>query len=174
MKKIILNRVLKQSPNYRKYFAMVSDKDYSRVNKYNWSVAQNCGIYYALGYIDGKMISMHIFIMGRKGIDHKDNNGLNNQRGNLRLANVVENGANRKLNLNSKSGYKGVSWKARESKWSAKIQHNGIPIYLGLFADKHKAAKAYNDMALRLNGKFAKLNNTHAIDKACELYGRGE
>ena len=99
---------------------------------------------------------MHRVILGvSKGIlvDHRDRNGLNNRRSNLRPANHAQNGWNRKLASNNKSGIHGVSFITRYDKWMAAIRVNGRRINLGLFGDKNDAAKAYKDAVLKYRGK---------------------
>lgn len=90
--------------------------------------------------------------------DHKDGNGLNNQRRNLRSATHAQNLYNRGCNKNNHSGYKGVCWDRHVHKWRVYIREKGNLHYLGLFTNKIKAAKHYDKMALRYFGKFAKLN----------------
>ena len=62
------------------------------------------------------------------------------------------------MQSNNKSGYKGVSWFKDTQKWCAKIKFKGEMITIGYFLDKKEAALAYNKMALKYYGKFAKLN----------------
>lgn len=64
-------------------------------------------------------------------IDHIDGNRLNNRHDNLRLATRQENGANRGLSCNNKSGYKGVAWHTRDMCWDAYITVDGERIVLG-------------------------------------------
>ena len=102
---------------------------------------------------------MHNMILGTpKGLhtDHKDGDGLNNQRSNLRLATPSENGANRLVGSNNTSGYKGISQK--DKKWGAQITKNQKIVYLGRFETKIEAAKAYNTAAKKYHGEFARLN----------------
>lgn len=105
---------------------------------------------------------MHIEIMGKRGIDHRDHNGLNNQKSNLRFCTPSENAMNARKNENSSSVYKGVCFFNRDKKWLAQIQVNGKPIRLGCFASEVEAAKAYNNKAIELFCEFANLN---IIDK---------
>ena len=49
------------------------------------------------------------------------------------------------------SGYKGVGWNKQTKQWRAQIRQGGKQKSLGLFADKRKAAKAW-DAAARLHG----------------------
>ena len=51
-----------------------------------------------------------------------------------------------------------MSWHKRSQKWYARIHYQGLEIYLGMFADKEKAARAYNEAAPKYHGEFATLN----------------
>lgn len=146
--------------------AIVDDEDYEKINQRKW--------YYCRGYaLRNKWLAkythviwrMHWEIMGkpRKGfeIDHKDGNKLNNQKSNLRICSHKENGMNRKVQNNNKSGYKGVHIHKLTGKWRAMISINNKSMHLGLFNNKEKAVKAYNDAAKKYYGEFAKLNVIH-------------
>jgi hypothetical protein len=91
-------------------------------------------------------------------VDHIDGDPRNNTRANLRLANAAENARNRRLHKNSKTGYKGVSWSKKRSKYIAFISVNRQSTYLGGFVDILDAARAYNEAALKYHGEFALLN----------------
>ena len=54
-------------------------------------------------------------------VDHINGNITNNSVGNLRWATNTENNRNRKLNRNSTSKVKGVSFNKRNKKWQAMI-----------------------------------------------------
>ena len=56
------------------------------------------------------------------------------------------------------SMYKGVWFDNRRYAWKAAIQHEGKRKHIGRFSSELEAAKAYNEAALRLHGKFARLN----------------
>lgn len=138
-------------------FALVNDSDYERLNQYKWRLS--CG--YAVRTVNGKVMHMQWFIVG-KYYDHWDCNKLNNQRDNLRIATVSQNGANIIPGLHktakSKSIYKGVSWHGASGKWRAVTKIHGKYIHLGLFVNEIDAAKAYNAKALELFGEFARIN----------------
>jgi hypothetical protein len=105
-------------------------------------------------------IYLHRFIMGAgedQIVDHKDNDGLNCQRYNLRVTTVDKNNKNRRSFIGS-SRYKGVSWNKRLSKWIARIANNGKDIYLGAFEDETEAAIAYDRAATERHGEYANLN----------------
>ena len=157
---------MKTVPLTRGLVAMVSDQDYARVSCYKWVAWKSEGrpeFYAVSNYYkpDGTRtrIRMHRIIMGvtnpKISVDHKDHNGLNNQRRNLRVTST-QNSHNYKKPSTNTSGYKGVS--RHTWGWQAGIKLRGKRIYLGLFASKIKAAKAYDRAARRLFGRFALTN----------------
>lgn len=88
-------------------------------------------------------------------VDHKNGDGLDNRRDNLRLATRNQNAFNaQKASPKRSSQYKGVIWSKRDLRWCATI--NGT--YLGNFRSEVDAAKAYNTEAKVRFGEFAKLN----------------
>jgi len=94
--------------------------------------------------------------------DHINRNGLDNRKANLRPATVSQNLCNRpKRKTKTRSIYKGLEWDKLQNKWKARIQFNNRQIYLGSFAAEADAAKAYDNAAHRLHGRFASLNFPH-------------
>lgn len=122
---------------------------------------------YVLRWTPEATLLIHRIIMARvldrellrsEFVDHIDTNPLNNMRENLRLATRVQNGQNREMQRNNTSGYKGVSWDKYNRRWMAQIRANGVSMSLGSFKDPLKAARAYNEAALKYHGEFARLN----------------
>ena len=112
-----------------------------------------------------KTILMHRLLMGSpegRVVDHDDNDGLMNTRGNLRLATVGENAQNQTLSKNNTSGFKGVN-KVANGKFACRIMSNGVPENLGTFVDAIDAAMAYDAAARRLHGEFAKTNESMGL-----------
>lgn len=103
-------------------------------------------------------IMMHQMILGVKGVDHIDHDGLNNQRYNLRPANTAENSYNQRPQLGSSSRFKGVTWHKKCRKWQAVIKVSGRHVYLGLFESEEEAAAAYDIAAYDAYGDRAYLN----------------
>ena len=136
------------------------------VNEYKWRVISKSGNYYITttqAKNDGKRdtIYLHRLIMGSpegKVINHEDHNGLNCRKYNLTICSNAENVRYQNLSKANTSGYKGVHWYKRGSKWQARIKFNNKKIHLGYFENKIDAAKAYNDAAIKYFGKFAVLN----------------
>jgi len=91
-------------------------------------------------------------------IDHKNGNGLDNRRSNLRFANVQQNRMNSKKQNRFSSRYKGVHYYKHARQWKAQIRYNGIQLYLGYYRVETDAAKVYDQKAKKLFGEFARLN----------------
>lgn len=159
MKEIQLS---KQGKNRGKYVALVDDEDFEYLNQFMWHALKHGNTFYALRALkdNGKKASqyMHCAIMGGKGIDHIDHNGLNNQRSNLRLCSQSQNVMNARKAPNRTSVYKGVCFNKAARKWEAQIIINGYRIHLGYFISETDAALAYNEKATELFGEFACLN----------------
>lgn len=151
-------------------FAIVDDEDFEILNQYKWYSDKKRYTFYAarnIPYILGgyRIIYMHNQILGLKGIDHKNGNGLDNQRSNLRSCTNQQNQMNRRSQKGSSSNYKGVSWHKRAKKWMSQICISGKHIYIGIFTSEIQAALAYDSEAIKLCGEFAKLNFPNNIDK---------
>ena len=112
-----------------------------------------------------KTVYMHHQIMGKRPgeqIDHKDGNGLNNQRDNLRRCTQGQNFANRRRLPKSRAGkFRGVYQDgphASRGQWWAQIKVDGRSRRLGTFLSPEDAARAYDAAALEAWGEFASLN----------------
>jgi len=112
-----------------------------------------------------KTTKLHrLIINAPKGMhaDHINGNTLDNRKENLRLCTCAQNQWNRGPNKNNKSGFKGVSTRARfagKSKpWKAAIMVNRKTIQIGFYATPEEAARAYDIKAKELHGEFAYLN----------------
>lgn len=90
--------------------------------------------------------------------DHKNRNGLDCRRDNLRYGTHSQNCANRVWNIpDRKTPYRGC-WEQTGGRWSAKIVVAGRRIFLGTFDTAVEAAEAYDRAALQHFGEFAILN----------------
>lgn len=147
--------------------ALVSVEDYQHLSQFKWHAKFDGTNWYAARnspWVDGKRkpIPMHRVILNAPDgleVDHRDGNGLNNQRDNLRLATHAKNKCNARLQVNSTSGYKGVSWHKKTKKWQSRITSDGKLIYLGIFDTAIDAARAYDAAALRYHGEYARINS---------------
>lgn len=140
-------------------YAFVDDEDYERVKSFgNWQLGTQG---YACFMRHGNHYYIHYVVLPRKegfAIDHIDGDKLNNQKSNLRYCTLSQNQANRVLNKNNTSGYKGVTLH-ETGKWSARVNINKKRRQLGLFETPKDAALAYNKAMKEHFGDFAKLNN---------------
>jgi hypothetical protein len=146
--------------------AIVDDEDFARANRFKWSAKkapQRRGLWYAYRIIGHRNRShpitewLHHFIQGSKHqTDHRDGNGLNNQKNNLRHCNFSQNSANRRLNSNNSTGFKGVTM--RRDKFIAQIGRKGAGKWIGSFDSSEEAARAYDNAAVKRFGEFARLN----------------
>jgi len=146
-------------------YALIDEADYGLVRGYKWCAVHVKGKWYASTNVrsndDGerRQLKMHTLIMSAHGVDHRDGNGLNNTRYNLRVATQAQNCKNRsKKRAASSSPYKGVWWHKRIGKWQAVLTVNYQRQHLGSFDDPIEAAKAYDAAARAANGEFAKVN----------------
>lgn len=144
--------------------AQVSDEDYEWLNQFKWRVRHHKYTSYAYTEMNEKTVQMHRLIMKLTDpkimIDHKDHNGLNNQRSNLRKATRSQNGVNQPLRNGRE--YKGVydnGWGA----WSA-VCIKDQKRYTKTVKCKQYAALLYNEMATDHHGEFAVLNKLSQQD----------
>ncbi len=146
--------------------ATVDDGDFDWLNQWAWRYFRIDNQEYAVRTeeSDGRrrLIFMHRQIMNAQPgeiVDHADGNGLNNIRGNLRIATASQNAANRKvLPAHKSSQYRGVHWDRRKRRWIAEIHACGRVRHLGYFSSEEAAAARYNEAAHAWFGEFAQLN----------------
>jgi hypothetical protein len=149
--------------------ALVSDEDYSYLLGIGSWCFSNVG--YAVHFErddDGcrRTRSMHRLIMARVlghpvptnlVVDHIDRNRLNNTRANLRTATRSQNQANRSLNADSVTRYKGVT--PEGYKFRVRVRFNRHQrLHLGSYDDATFGAHLYDAAALLLHGDFAATN----------------
>ena len=139
-------------------FALVDDEDFWTLAEFHWYCMKNgTNGYYAIRRENTETIYMHRLIMGAASdqeVDHKDGDGLNNRRSNLRLCSHGENMMNRALYGNNKSGATGVWWVPHAQKWRARVILNRKSHYLGYFDSFEAAVAARDKEAARLFGDF--------------------
>lgn len=109
--------------------------------------------------ITHKQIRLHRFVMDAKSgqeIDHRNGNGYDNRRSNLRFATHVQNQQNRRHQINSTSDFKGTTRRADTGKWRARIIVSGHRLALGNFDTAIEAGEAYAEAARKHFGEFAR------------------
>jgi len=147
--------------------AVVDAEDYDWLSQWKWYSKKHQDTFYAQchAWIRGRRVCllMHREILGYlfkdgKWGDHKDRNGLNNLRANLREITHNLNRHNSKLNRDNKSGYRGVHWCRTCKKWVVMATVNGRQKTLGRFSDLLIAAKVYDTAVIARWGIDAVIN----------------
>lgn len=150
----------------------VDDSDYPQLMVWRWNLIINPqGVRYGHRFTTKRGANQHIFIhqvvkameleespidFPYRLIDHRDHDGLNNRRVNLRLASVSQNNCNQRKRKDNSTGYKGVA--IFHDRFRSRITFEGRVYYLGVYFTAKEAALAYDVAAIRLHGEFAVLN----------------
>lgn len=154
-------------PLSRGLFALIDEEDYMRISQYKWCALKRTeNLFYAVrtDYSGGRKerIYMHRFILNPPQDfigEHKNGNGLDNRRENLRIATQLQNRQNQRPRRNKKTSiYKGVYFRKKDRKWVAQIKCPDKAVYLGCFTSEIEAAKAYDRAAHDFFGEFALCN----------------
>ncbi len=182
MKELII-----KSAKHGDQVCLVDDADFELVSKYKWRIEKGRTTFYAIhtngwyAFYKGKTktkgvtFRMHQLILGvqsRKDggrtnpIDHKDHNGLNNQRDNICLTTYQNNSANcRKSRFEKLVPYKGVTLRntsrnrPTRDRFISRIRVNDCLIHLGSFDTPEEAALKYNEAAIKHFGSSAYINH---------------
>ena len=158
---------MKEIPLTQGKVALVDDDDYERVSEHKWHALKRGKMFYA-GRSKSRRdptgrgtILLHHFILGipsQQQIDHRDRDGLNCQKQNIRPCTHAQNNQNRRAQVNNASGYRCVTRCGK--RWQAHIGKGGTAnyTYLGRFDTAEDAARSYDREAARRYGEFACLN----------------
>jgi hypothetical protein len=143
-------------------FAILDAADLPKLAGYTWRLEKGRNTQYAVAR-HGKNLrtSMHRLIMGAASdrlIDHRNGDGLDNRRSNLREATHQQNTFNRAPMRGGKSKFKGLWWDQAKLRWRAAVRLDGKKHVVGSFLSEEEAARAYDAKAVELFGPFARLN----------------
>jgi hypothetical protein len=147
--------------------ARVDDEDAELVLQYPWHKFRSHKTIYAQACTqkpsgEPTAVYMHHMILGpaehNRQVDHRDLDGLNNQRSNLRWATRSQQGGNQGLRSSNTSGFKGVWFNKTNRNWVAEARCEGKKVHIGVFQTPEDAARAYDRKAAELFGEFARLN----------------
>jgi len=155
---------MKLIPLRKGYSACIDDIDHAAVTAIgNWCYADGYAVHY---FVDEesrrKRLWLHRIIMQRVlghpipagyQVDHINANRLDNQRSNLRLATRSENQAAKGIQVNSSSGFKGVTW--RKGKYEVRLRHYHQRLYLGRYEAIEQAHAVYAFAHIALWGEFS-------------------
>lgn len=130
--------------NYGDILGKVNKKDgylYTYINSYLYSIHRLAWLY-VYGYHAPELI------------DHINRDKLDNKINNLRKANKVENSRNSNVNINNKSGYRGVSFRKDSNKFRARIHDGTSYKCLGSYDTANEAGEVYDAAAKLIFGEF--------------------
>lgn len=153
--------------------ALVDDDDYEKLSQFRWCYHNR----YAVRAFPGKrgqLLFMHRVILDLdqkdpRRVDHKNGNGLDNQRNNLRFANSSQNSLNSTTPRSRASGWRGVY--PQNKAWCGAITIQGKEHRTLQYESPRMAAMALNELArsygvgefYRFNRVFASINS-HPAD----------
>jgi len=147
---------------------LVDTADVEMLSTFTWSPLRRPHTTYAktrVKDLDGqwRTVLMHRLLLGEPAsdVDHRNHNGLDNRRANLRLASRGQNLAAAR----PRGRFKGVQRANSRNGWTARGQHNGVAHHLGTFATEEEAARAYDAWASVAHGEFAFLNFPNTQDQ---------
>ncbi len=154
------------------HVVLVDSEDYDFLAVFNWRpLVTDSGLVYAQAWRRRMHFYMHRLVIGAgpgEEVDHKNGNGLDNRKDNLRIATHSQNLGNigkPRLKKPPSSQYKGVTWDKSKNAWAVFVATDGkYPNgrckrkFVGRFASEVEAAQAYDRAALARWGEFARLN----------------
>jgi hypothetical protein len=114
------------------------------------------GTAYAVTGGGNRKILMHRLIVGAPAgvqVDHRDGNGLNNRRSNLRYGTNAQHRANSKLRSDNTSGYRGVTLHG-SGLWLVRCANH----FIGYAKTPEEGGRMYDAVAIEVFGEFARLN----------------
>ena len=101
--------------------ALVDVEDFEWVSKFKWHAHKRGRTWYARRAASGKTEFMHRTILAHHGdgliageVDHISGDGLDNRKSNLQVISHAENIQKARIQVNNRSGYRGVSWSKRD------------------------------------------------------------
>lgn len=140
-------------------------EDFADLRRFRWAMEKHPKHIYAHRWLnkpDGKrtVMGMHRHLNPDADmVDHKDGNGLNNRRNNLRPCDTMRNMQNMiRPRPNKTSKFKGVSLAKRGKPWHAAICVEKKRMGLGSFDMEEDAARKYDAAARKYFGEFARCN----------------
>lgn len=149
-------------PLTKGYEAVIDAADAWLVERWNWFALQASGkVYAGRGTAANGVkytVLMHRHLLSAPpsyDVDHRDLDGLNCRRRNLRLCTPSQNLQNTPVSARNKLGIKGVFHNG--SSFVATIQAGGVGRYLGSFNTAEEAKAAYDAAASATFGEFARV-----------------
>lgn len=144
----------------------VDDEDFEFLNRWKWQaqvIGKKC---YATRCVKRNCIKTYYYIHreiigvtdSKVKVDHRDGDGLNNQRYNLRKATHTQNIQNSEKSKNNTTGYKGVFLNKGTNKYFVQMMYQGKYFRSYSYNTPEEAAHVYDEAAKEHHGEFANLN----------------
>ena len=135
-----------------------SESDKDTVESHKWHI-NKCGYVVRTQQKNNKhtCLYLHRVLMSppsTKIVDHIDGNPLNNTRENMRVCFKQQNSMNQKKRCTNRSGFVGVCWDKRSSRWEASLTYKYKKKFLGYYNDKQDAIKARKEAEEKYFGEF--------------------
>jgi hypothetical protein len=138
-------------------FALIDDADAPLLAGHRWTAHINRGVWYARSRLGGPTVLLHRLVLNAPSgviVDHRNGDGLDNRRSNLRLATNAQNCRNLARRSNNTSGVPGVARNAN-GRWQAYLTINRRRVYLGAFVNIEDAKLARQAGERLYYGEFA-------------------
>lgn len=163
---------ISQEEDYYRYHCSDGDSfifspcDLDLAKAYKWFLKDG----YAAASDGGKLLTFARLALGAKAdeyVDHASMVTRDERRENLRICSWSDNNCNKILQSNNTSGFKGVSFHKLSGKYTTHLWKDGIFHYGGLHEDPIQAALAYDELARKYHGEFARLNFPRKGEQGC-------
>lgn len=150
------------------YTAVIDAADVPLIDHWNWTACEvkRKGKLYAVYAVRSvetekgrRLVYLHRELAATDThplVDHRDGDGLNNRRKNLRPADHAANMRNQRRQDRNVSGTKGVRWDKARSRWVVTIGSGGKTKHLGRFFTLEAASAAYEQASRDLHGEFGR------------------
>lgn len=143
-------------------FSEIDDDDLHLVADKKWhaSSRRDGKGFYAVSSNGTRMHRLLLGVCDDRVVDHKDGNGLNNKRENIRAGTQSQNCVNRL----STPGPHMRGARPKKGRWQAYIKYQGKQTSIGYFATEQEAHNAYLLEAKRLHGDWMPLPEPPEVD----------
>lgn len=138
---------------------ILDTEDIPKVLLWRWNLSGGKSKTTIQATVDRKSVTLARYILNYDGpleIDHRDRDIYNNSKTNFRYATKSQQMANTVARNGKK--YKGVVKDKRRSSYSARLTKDGVCHSESGFCNELSAAIAYDRMARKYHGEFARLN----------------
>src|SRR5439155_14683191 len=89
--------------------ALIDLVDLPLITGHCWWAENRDRVWYARAWIGGREVYMHRLLIPHSRVDHRNSNGLDNRRSNLRSATNTQNRWNSRVQRRNTTGFKGVA-----------------------------------------------------------------